>query len=177
MIGFSIVVLIVSVKPGTPKWGSMPDNLVGTYVNRTTDMRLLVGRYAYNLESGGQSLAPSHKPHLDFESGDIFCCAGKLLFRRGFLFKSPSTSNYTDLFGWGSFESYHREFPNLADRLRLTKELKWRVNTSRAYHSAEVKWVKGRPQIMINGIILERDAALQNFISNFPPRGMASSSQ
>ena len=168
MIGCCAFVFVVSMKSQAVRLGDIPDSLVGVYDNRSLDVRLVISRCAYRIESGRPTSLPVKRRHVDYEYGNVSLRNRDLLFRRAFLFKSPSRSTYYDLFGWGKFEGYQREFPNAADQRRLAKELHWRVSTRLSLHKAHVRMVGGLPQIVVDGTVLDKDNSLRHLVDALP---------
>ncbi len=168
MIGIWLLPNFASIALHGTQGRDLPDSYVGVFENKGKDIRLVINRFAYRLESGAPSTLPTIRRHVDYEYGSAFLKAGKILLERKFLFKSPSRSTYYDLFGWGKFEGYQREFPSHADQRRLVKELNWRVNTHLSFQTAIVRTVGSRPKVIVHGIPLDKVDSLKYLIDALP---------
>ena len=128
--------------------------LGGSYENSAKDLKIRLYDVGYDMEVGAPlSLKPALR-HVDFETGRLEYSKGKVILKRVFLFHSPNRSDYNALMGGGLHRGFQRIYITPEERKQFINELKWRVVESPSQRIAGVRFVHGKPQLVIDGVVL-----------------------
>ena len=133
-----------------------PASFAGFYDNPSKDVRLFLNTSGYSLETGSPLTMPHDQRHVDFESGFCDFSRQHLTLKRKGLFHSPVRLDYFVMMAGGLHQEYKRIFTTKEEQVRFLNELKWRLDKKAAKRTAILRTLQGKPEVVIDGIILKR---------------------